>query len=127
MENDEHRYEHDPLTEKVIGCAFAVSKALGNGFLEKVYENALAHELRKAGLTCEQQFPLPVKYDGIAVGQYFADILVNKELIIELKAVKALDEIHWAQCLHYLKASGLRKSLLMNFGQPKIEVKRISR
>lgn len=126
MNHDEHRYDHDPLTEKVIGCAFTVANTLGNGFLEKVYENALTHELRKAGLQCEQQRPIPVTYDGVIVGDYFADIIVNKELVMELKTVSKTTEIHMAQCLNYLKASSLSKCLLINFARAKIEIKRIS-
>ena len=113
------------LTEKVIQCAFAVSNTLGCGFLEKVYENALAHELRKAGLQVRQQQGIKVHYDGVAVGEYTADLLVEGVLLLELKAVKNLDDIHLAQCLNYLKATNLRLCLLMNFAKPKVEVRRI--
>ena len=126
MNDDEHRYEHDELTEKVIGCAFEVANTLGHGFLEKVYENALSHELRKAGLKCEQQYRAPVHYDGVIVGEYFADILVNEELVIELKTVSQTTDIQMAQCLNYLKATSLSKCLLINFARPRIEIKRIS-
>lgn len=117
--------ENDELTEHVIGCAFRVANTLGHGFLERVYENALAHELRKTGIACVQQQPIPVMYDGIVVGDYVADIVVGHELVIELKAVRALDEIHMAQCMNYLKATSIKKCLLLNFGRPRIEVKRI--
>ena len=117
--------EMDKLSEKVIGCAYAVSNGLGAGFLEKVYENALAIELRKRGLVVEQQREIDVRYDDQLVGQYSADFLVEKCVIVELKAVSALDEIHCAQCMNYLKATGLRVCLLINFGRPKIDVKRI--
>ena len=113
------------LTEKVIACAFSVSNTLGCGFLEKVYENALAHELRKAGISVRQQYPVRVTYDGVIVGDYTADLLVEDRALIELKAVRALDNIHFAQCLNYLKATGLRICLLMNFGRPRLEVRRI--
>jgi len=113
------------LTHKVIQCAFTVSNTLGCGFLEKVYENALAHELRKAGLQVQQQHAITVFYDGAAVGEYTADLLVDGVLLVELKAVKDLDDIHLAQCLNYLKATNLRLCLLMNFGKPKLEVRRI--
>src|SRR5438874_13143424 len=93
------------LSEQVIGAAFRVSNTLGTGFLEKVYENALAHELRKAGLSVEQQFPVPVYYDGVQVGDFFADLLVDGTLLVELKAVKAFDDVHVAQCLNYLKGT----------------------
>ena len=113
------------LTEKVIGCAFTVSNTLGCGFLEKVYENALAHELHKAGLKVEQQHGITVHYDGVVVGDYTADLLVSGVLLIELKAVKELDDIHLAQCLNYLRATSLRLCLLMNFGKPKVDIRRI--
>ena len=119
------RNEMSQLTEKVIKCAFAISNTLGCGFLEKMYENALAHELRKAGLQVRQQHAITVYYDGVAVGEYTADLLVEGVLLLELKAVKDLDEIHLAQCLNYLKATNLRLCLLMNFAKPKVEVRRI--
>ena len=126
MDGDGHRYDHDPLSEAVIGRAFTVANTLGPGFLEKVYENALAHELRKAQLEVEQQARMSVRYDGVEVGEYIADLIIGKSLVVELKACKALDDIHVAQCLNYLKASGLHTCLLMNFGTPKIQVRRIS-
>jgi len=98
---------------------------LGSGFLEKVYENALVYELRKQGFHVEQQYPVPVYYEGIIVGDYTADIVVRGEVLVELKAVKSLEDIHMAQCLNYLKAAGLKLCLLVNFGAPKIQVKRI--
>lgn len=113
--------------EKVIGCAYKVSNSLGSGFLEKVYENALLYELKKSGLRAEQQKEIQVYYDGIVVGSYVADLLVEECLLIELKAAKAFDEIHMAQCLNYLKATGHRVCLLINFGCPRVEVKRIVR
>jgi GxxExxY protein len=115
----------DALTESIIGCAYAVANALGNGFLEKVYENALAHELRKKGLKVEQQCSIPVHYDEIIVGEYLADLLVEGMVLVELKAVKAIEDIHKAQCLHYLKATGQQTCLLINFGTAKIQIKRI--
>jgi GxxExxY protein len=115
----------DKLSERIIGCAYAVSNGLGAGFLEKVYENALAHELRKSGLRVEQQHGLSVEYDGIIVGEYAADLLVESCVLVELKAVKELDDIHLAQCLNYLKATGLSLCLLINFGKPKADVRRV--
>ncbi len=99
---------------------------LGCGFLEKVYENALAHELRKAGLSVAQQYRIKVRYDDIIVGEYTADLLVDGAVVVELKAVKALDSIHTAQCINYLKASGLQLCLLLNFGKPRVEVHRVA-
>jgi GxxExxY protein len=119
------RNEMSHLTERVIRCAFAVSNTLGCGFLEKVYENALAHELRKAGLQVRQQHAITVYYDGVAVGEYTADLLVEGVLLVELKAVKDLDDVHLAQCLNYLKATDRRLCLLTNFAKPKLEVRRI--
>src|SRR3954462_9993215 len=117
--------ELNELTELIIGCAFTVSNTLGSGFLEKVYENALVHELRKRGLEAEPQHEIPVYYDGVVVGQFFADILVEKKVIIELKAARDENEIFVAQCLNYLKATGLPLCLLLNFGKPRLEIKRL--
>jgi GxxExxY protein len=114
------------LVERVIGRAFVVSNTLGTGFLEKIYENALAHELRKAGLMIQQQRAVEVRYDGMVVGTYVADLLVENALLIELKAIKALDVIHSTQCLNYLRATGLWICLLLNFGNPRLQMKRIA-
>ena len=127
MNTDERRRRLNALSDRVIGCAYQVANVLGAGFLEKVYENALAHELRKAGLNVVQQHPITVYYDEILVGEYVADLLVEGMLLVELKVVKAFDEIHMAQCLNYLKATGLSLCLLMNFGLSRIEIKRIVR
>jgi GxxExxY protein len=115
----------EEITAKIIGCAYTVSNTLGCGFLEKVYENALVHELRKSGFEVEPQKNMKVMYDGVLVGEYIADVLVQGIIILEVKAVKILDEIHVAQCLNYLKATGLKLCLLVNFGAPKVAVKRI--
>ena len=119
------REDLDRLSEQVIGCAYAVSNTLGCGFVEKVYENALAHELRKAGLRVHQQRAITVRYDGVVVGEYAGDLLVEEVLLVELKAVKTLNDGHLAQCLNYLKATGLKLCLLLNFAKPKVEVKRV--
>ncbi|MGD0430069.1 MAG: GxxExxY protein [Acetobacteraceae bacterium] len=113
------------VSERIIGCAFVVANELGQGFLEKVYENAFAMELRSFGLTVEQQHGIVVTYKGAVVGQYAADLLVDNSVIVELKASKSLDPFHFAQCRNYLKATGLRLCLLINFGGPRVEVKRI--
>ena len=125
MDEDERRLNE--ITEKIIGCAYGVANAMGCGFLEKVYENALRIELQRVGLVVSQQHPIPVMWRGEMVGDYYADRLVEGCVIVELKAVKAFDEIHMAQCLNYLKATGHRICLLMNFGKPQIDVKRIVR
>ncbi len=114
------------LSGRVIGCAFTVLDTLGTGFLEKVYENALAHELRKTGLDVVQQVGLAVTYDGVMVDQYFVDLVVEHALLFELKTADAFDEGHRAQCVNYLKASGLRLCLLLNFGKSRLEIKRVA-
>lgn len=113
------------VTEKIIGCAYTVANTLGSGFLEKVYENALSYELRKAGLAVQQQAGIAVNYDGVIVGDYVADLLVENEVLVELKVVKGIDNVHFAQCMNYLKATGLQVCLLINFGTPRIEIKRV--
>jgi GxxExxY protein len=123
MDTDDRK---DDLTEKIIGCAFTVANTLGPGFLEKVYENALVHELRKNGLKVEQQRLIPVIYDGVVVGDYVADLIVENQVLVELKAAKGLEDVFTAICINYLKASKLRRCLLINFGRPKIEVRRLS-
>jgi GxxExxY protein len=111
------------LTERVIGCAYTVHNALGSGFLEKVYENALRVELEKAGLISEQQVPITVYYDGQIVGEFAADLLVEDKLIVELKAVQALAKKHEVQLVNYLTATNIDIGLLINFG-PSVQVKR---
>ena len=125
METEERQVLLNQFTEKVIGCVHRVSNTLGSGFLEKVYENALAIELRRAGLEVAQQYPIKVLYGGNVVGDYVSDLLVEKSVMLELKAVKRLDDVHSAQCLNYLKATGLTLCLLINFGNPRAEIKRI--
>ena len=112
------------ISERIIGCAFAVANTLGAGFVEKVYENALAYELRRSGIAVEQQVAVVVRYAGVVVGEFQADLLVAGSVIVELKAVRGFDDVHFAQCLNYLKATGLRVCLLINFGKPRIEVRR---
>lgn len=116
--------ENAELSEKVIGCAITVHRALGPGFLESVYQNAFAHEMRKSGLLVECKQPLVVYYDGIEVGQFEADMLVEKTLLIENKAVQTLITAHEVQLVNYLTATSIEIGLLINFGASKIEVKR---
>ena len=117
--------EPNEITGEIIRCAHTVANILGAGFLEKVYEKALAHELRKAGLPVERQQPVCVTYDGIAVGNYFADLLVMGTVVVEVKATKKITEIDMAQSLNYLRATGLKICLVINFGTSRIEVKRL--
>ena len=123
IDTDEKRLNN--LSEKIIGASFEVSNILGTGLLEKVYENALNKELNLIGLKTQQQAPLKVFYKNELVGDYLADILVENEIIIELKTVKEFNDIHMAQCLNYLRITGLKLCLLINFNKPKVEVKRI--
>jgi GxxExxY protein len=123
MNTDDPLYQ---LTQRVIGCAFQVSNTLGVGFLERVYENSLALELSKAGLLVAQQHPIAVKYDGMIVGEYVADLLVEGTLLVELKSVKAITDVHAAQCMNYLRATGLPLCLLLNFGTPRVEIRRVT-
>jgi len=113
------------ITERIIGCAYDVANGLGCGFLEKVYENALRIDLQRAGFAVLQQHPVPVLWRGEVVGDYYADLLVEGCVIVELKAVKAFDEAHMAQCLNYLKATGIKVCLMINFAKAQIEVKRV--
>jgi len=117
--------ELNALSKRIIGCALAVSRTLGCGFLEKVYENALAHELGIAGLDAARQFGLTVPYKGISVGEYVADFLIENAVLVELKAVPALSDVHRAQCLNYLRATSLHLCLLINFGTPRLEIRRV--
>jgi len=107
--------ENVEITETIIGCVYTVANSLGHGFLEKVYENALVIELRKAGVGVAQQHPIPVLYDGELVGDFYADLLVEGKVIVELKAIKAFEDIHMAQTLNYLKATGLKTGVATKF------------
>ncbi|MGC9375775.1 MAG: GxxExxY protein [Bacteroidales bacterium] len=114
---------HKELSNKIIGAFYNVYNNLGFGFLEKVYENALLFELKKMHLKCEKQKPISVKYYGITVGEYFADIIVENKIIIELKATENICEEHELQLINYLKATEIEIGLLLNFGK-KPEFKR---
>jgi GxxExxY protein len=122
-----HADEAEPnrLSKMIIGCALTVANTFGSGFLEKVHENALAYELRKAGITVAQQHGVVVLYDSAVVGEYTVDLLVEGAVVVELKAVMALNNVHRAQCVHYLKATGFRLCLLLNFGGLRLQIKRL--
>jgi GxxExxY protein len=113
------------LTYKVIGLGMEVHRALGRGFLEKVYENSLMVLLKRDGIAAEQQWPVKVMFEGVVVGDYFADILVDGRLILELKTVDRITDIHKAQTLNYLKATGLELALILNFGAASFEHHRL--
>jgi GxxExxY protein len=119
--------EHGELTEKIIGCAMTVHRTLGPGFLESVYQNALAHELRKVGLDVECERKIQVTYDGVMIGDFSADMLVQKAILIENKAVQALVRAHEVQLVNYLTATGIETGLLLNFGADRLEFKRKTR
>ena len=119
--------QYEDLTQRIIGCAMQVHRTLGPGFLESVYQNALAHELRKAGLKIECEKKIRVIYDGIVVGDFFADMLVQDIVTIENKAVQNLSLAHEVQLVNYLTATGIEIGLLLNFGTESLQFKRKSR
>jgi len=108
---------YSSMTEEIICCFYHVYNTLGDGFLEKVYENALAIELGERGLPVQQQVPVQVSYKRVPVGHYVCDLLVDNKVIVEIKAVRSLQPEHEAQILNYLKATGLEVGLLLNFGR----------
>ena len=122
---DERRVRLDHITRRIIHCVHVVSNGLGPGFLEKVYENALGLELELAGLSVTQQQRIEVTYRNVVIGEFVADLLVDNCVLVEIKAIRALDDIFTAQCMNYLKATGLQVCLLINFGTPKATVRRV--
>ncbi|MGX9365629.1 GxxExxY protein [Desulfoplanes sp. PS50] len=115
------------ITYAINGAVFEVNKILGEGYLEKVYENALLIELRQRGLHAESQVPIKIFYKDKTVGEYYADIVVEDQVIIELKTVESLDRVHIAQLMNYLTGTGFMIGLLVNFRSPKAQIKRIVR
>ena len=115
----------DVISSRIISSAYRVANSLGAGFLKKVYENAMAVELRHAGVLYRQQAGVDVRYRTEIVGQYVPDLLVAESIILEIKAVDALNRVHQAQCMNYLRATGLPVALLLNFGKPRLELKRL--
>lgn len=113
------------LSERVIGCAMSVSGSLGHGFLERVYESALAIELEAEGILHSRQKGVVVRYGGQVVGEYICDFIVGERLLLELKALAAITSDHQAQVMNYLKATGLTAALILNFGTPRLGVRRI--
>lgn len=116
--------EHETLTQRIIGCAMAAHRTLGAGFLESVYQRALTHELQKAGLAVECEKKIQVFYDGVMVGDFFADMLVEAVVLVENKAVQAISSAHEVQLVNYLTATGLDVGLLLNFGTQRLQFKR---
>lgn len=123
--NAEERGYFDALTERVLSAVFEVSNSLGAGFLEKVYQRALLQELRLRGIRVDAEVSFPVVYKGHRVGEYFADLLVEDVLVIELKCAEGLSVEHVAQGVNYLRASGRTLCLLVNFQKAKVEWKRV--
>ena len=119
--------ENEKLTREIIGCAMAVHRILGPGFLEAVYQNALAHELRKSGMSVECESKIQVRYDGAIVGNFLADMLIDQCVLVENKAVRTLVAAHEVQLVNYLTATGIEVGLLLNFGANRLEFKRKTR
>ncbi|MCX6346190.1 MAG: GxxExxY protein [Armatimonadetes bacterium] len=117
---------HESLTSKVIAASIEVHKKLGSGFMESVYEKALKIELAKRGIAFEAQKPIQVTYDGQIVGNHVLDLIVEQVLVLELKAVKALEDVHFAQLRSYLKATGCKIGLLLNFNAHPLEIRRVA-
>lgn len=125
MVTNEKEIIHKDLAYQVIGLAMDVHSGLGYGFLEKVYENALMVLLRREGINAKQQSPINVFFEGQNVVDYFADILVEDKIIVELKSVEKIIDIHKAQSLNYLKATGLRLAIVLNFGKERLQYERL--
>jgi GxxExxY protein len=117
--------EHEALTEQIIGAAIEVHRRLGPGFLESIYEKALLIELKKRGLATTYQREIPIIYDGNEVGLHRLDLLVEETIVVELKAIKNLEDVHFAIVRSYLKAIGRKHGLLLNFAKPTLEIKRV--
>lgn len=117
---------HQELTRKIIGCAFEVQNELGVGFLESVYEKAMVVALAQSGIPVQAQAPINVSFRGVIVGSFYADLLVNERVIVELKTVSELSEQHRMQVLNYLNATGIPVGLLINFGNPRLQYRRLT-
>ena len=117
---------YSDLTGQILGCAFDVQNELGSGFLESVYEKAMVIALSDLGIKTQQQAPIDVNFRGRSVGDFYADLLVDEKVIVELKAVSGLTPQHQSQVINYLKATGIQVGLLINFGQPKLEYRRLN-
>lgn len=123
MSTDKHGYNQ--VSEAIIGCAFEVANTLGRGFVENIYANALAKELAVQALEVRREFPVKVHYKGDLVGDFFCDLLIEGKIIVEVKAASGLNNLQMTQCLNYLKATGFKLCLLINFGAASVQVKRI--
>ena len=121
------KYLYAALTEKIIGCAIAVHRELGPGFLESVYDEAIAIELGRQHVPYQRQVPVGINYHGASVGKHRIDLIVDEKVVVELKAVKEIDEVHLATCISYLNATKLRVGLILNFSREKTRVRRVIR
>src|SRR5665213_1782542 len=119
-------YKYSDLTGKIIGCAMNVHSTIGNGLQEAIYQRCLAIEMAKQGLSFDREMEMPIYYDGVEVGTRRVDFLVADKIMVDLKAISALEEIHLAQCLNYLEAYKLETGLLLNFGAKSLEIKRVT-
>ena len=122
---DERRFKHQELTEQIIGVFYEVYNELGHGYLEKIYEEAMARALKAKGFQVQKQASLPVWFRGEIIGVYDADLVINNVVLIELKACKAIDPSHEAQLLHYLRSTEIEIGLLLNFG-PRPQLRRLA-
>ncbi|MGH7800174.1 MAG: GxxExxY protein [Thermodesulfobacteriota bacterium] len=125
MSTNEKEILYKELSYKIIGLAMEVHSKLGYGFLEKVYENAMMLLFRREGIQAKQQAPIKVCFEGEIVGDYFADILVEDKIILELKVLEKITDVHIAQALNYLKATGLELAIILNFRKRKLEYERL--
>ncbi len=125
MNTDEQKILYEDLSYRIIGLAMEVHSKLGYGFLEKVYENALMLLLRRKAIEAKQQTPIKVYFEGEIVGEYFADILVEDKIILELKVLNEITDVHIAQALNYLKGTGLRLAIILNFKKTRLEYERL--
>ncbi len=125
MGTNEKEIVYKDLSYKIVGLAMEVHSKLGYGFLEKVYENALMLLFRREGIKAEQQAAIKVHFEGEIVGEYFADILIEDKIILELKVLDKITDVHIAQALNYLKATGLQLAIIINFGKRKLEYERL--
>jgi len=125
MNSNEKEILHKDLSYKIIGLAMEVHGKLGYGFLEKVYENALMLLFKREGIKAKQQAPIKVLFEEVIVGDYIADILVEDKVILELKSLEKISDVHRAQALNYLKATGLHLAIILNFGKNRLEYERL--
>jgi GxxExxY protein len=125
MEKQESKLLHSGLTEKILGVYYDVYNEIGHGFLESVYNNCMFLAFTKVGMSVRREVPVPVCFRGQDVGQFKADLVVESSVLIELKAIQNLDRVHEAQIMNYLRATELEVGLLLNFGSPKPQFRRI--